>query len=796
MNTIANPQSSVRVLRNGERGNALILALIVMMLGVAVMLWVTQLSVENFRGTDRHVYQEDAFYAAQGAADAVAYDIYNAYKVAYGPNGDTPDSDDFRGWLDRERPAFRNTGNVMNTWLTFDVPEWAGKSFNAATVNRVRVSRRDEGTPSKGYSIVMKIEVEAAPTNSTDPNEFVTVTRLFNASNKHKPDVEYAMLTKNISCTVCHLRVSTLEFAKQVEGESPGEKYKRALVATTQYMNARFDSANSEIHGTFYIKSGARVENHGQAADLTAALNNGQFRMAALEKPLAPDEDGVSRSTFTRKFLGVNPTNDPVLNTNLQDSSDPFVAGENLYLKYSGKGDYNLDDEFPSPFPDTGDTNGIGANNRLIDPIELASEKADATGTITATFVTRVAPNTKENYVAKTYTYNDPKLPSTASPGAEQQITNEAGNLILIGTKDNPIKINGQVVIEGDVVIKGFVQGTGLIKATGNIYIPSDVQYLNPIDPVTNKEVFATSNRVGYAAGGNIVIGDYISKVTGSGSNYDNGRVDTGGPDKILDADGNVTGTQDTYANYVAEQLSISNRDELAKTMLKVPAGGGSPTNANSYQVDNPSYDPNYTPRFYTMYPDSEPYAFIKRWGGAAKYSTTTKSWETDEAPTHYKSHQVSINDVPATVRDTTKTPRLISVHPNWISPENMIRLIASEESTRLNDIDRNGKAFRIDGLLYTNNAIFSMQRWMSQTQDSNGSWQRPTSSFRGQMEINGSVIAPDLGVLVAGGHHGVKHAFRVNYDSRLKSLISGSEPGKWKHSVDGLARFSGPMAP
>ena len=54
--------------------------------------------------------------------------------------------------------------------------------------------------------------MEAAPQNSTNPADFVTVTRLFNATNATEfPAGEFAIMTENISCTLCHLRVTTLD---------------------------------------------------------------------------------------------------------------------------------------------------------------------------------------------------------------------------------------------------------------------------------------------------------------------------------------------------------------------------------------------------------------------------------------------------------------------------------------------------------------------------------------------------------------------------------------------------------
>ncbi|MFQ5510013.1 MAG: hypothetical protein ACE5FN_11875 [Leptospirillia bacterium] len=73
-----------------------------------------------------------------------------------------------------------------------------------------------------------------------------------------------------------------------------------------------------------------------------------------------------------------------------------------------------------------------------------------------------------------------------------------AGNLILEGTPGNCIRLNGPIVVEGDLVIKGCVEGEGSLYAGGTVYIPASVTYSNP-----------SSDRLAFAAGGNIVVGDY-----------------------------------------------------------------------------------------------------------------------------------------------------------------------------------------------------------------------------------------------------------------------------------------------
>jgi len=334
--------------------------------------------------------------------------------------------------------------------------------------------------------------------------------------------------------------------------------------------------------------------------------------------------------------------------------------------------------------------------------------------------------------------------------------------------------LDGNIVIEGDVVIKGYVTGKGLLKATGNVYIPNDLMYNNK-GVGTESEIFSKDTMVGLAAGGSIVIGDYISKVTSSGAQFDLGKPD-------------LATYETSFSNFTNQQLAIYNREELTRTLKRVPGKGGQELSQDSsYNIDNPVYDPSYTPRYYTMYPDTPAYAFIKDNYQGAKFDVNQKSWITGEIPYSIVGYQMNIAQVPNTIKNQEVKPQNISIHPNWISPQNMLEIIADEEAQRKGTLD--GKPFRIDGLLYTNNAIINVQRKFSQTKKS-GTWERDVSSHRGQMEINGSIIAPDLGMLVT-------KKFNINYDRRAKVLLNEKiKTDDWIGEVTGFARFDGPMTP
>jgi hypothetical protein len=94
--------------------------------------------------------------------------------------------------------------------------------------------------------------------------------------------------------------------------------------------------------------------------------------------------------------------------------------------------------------------------------------------------------------------------------------TADDGCLVLVGTYDNPIVINGPVVVEKDLIIKGYFTGQGTIYVGRNTHIAGDLIAKNP--PVWNKpdttpEATAEANRdkdlLALAAKGNTVMGDY-----------------------------------------------------------------------------------------------------------------------------------------------------------------------------------------------------------------------------------------------------------------------------------------------
>ena len=90
------------------------------------------------------------------------------------------------------------------------------------------------------------------------------------------------------------------------------------------------------------------------------------------------------------------------------------------------------------------------------------------------------------------------------------------GSVVLIGTDDNPIEIDGPVVVTGDVLIKGVVKGQGTIFSGRNTHVIGNITYKNPAtwpkpddDPDATDTANSTKDFLGLATKGNVVVGDY-----------------------------------------------------------------------------------------------------------------------------------------------------------------------------------------------------------------------------------------------------------------------------------------------
>ncbi len=170
----------------------------------------------------------------------------------------------------------------------------------------------------------------------------------------------------------------------------------------------------------------------------------------------------------------------------------------------------------------------------------------------------------------------------------------ELQNLVLIGTPEEPIVIQGLVVVRGDLIIKGTVTGQGSIFAGGNVYIPDNLRYLNPPSsprPENNTEAateaWLSENQgadfLGLFSDENLVMGDF----TNSDWDYNVGLwLDNPLNESIEDAgiDGipytrpgrdGITGTEDDDVLEGDGKWTVEYYSELDEELGLIPDGFG-----------------------------------------------------------------------------------------------------------------------------------------------------------------------------------------------------------------------------
>lgn len=406
-------------------------------------------------------------------------------------------------------------------------------------------------------------------------------------------------------------------------------------------------------------------------------------------------------------------------------TGSPLPQNGNLYMNYptdeADMTDGNLPETFPPPFPDDN-------SNRMVDDDEYAQLAGNSSGSISGGVIYGVPSG--GSYASST-------LPGAGNETGVSQSYN--GNLILVGTDANPIVINGDVAIDGDVIIQGKVKGTGQIFARGNVYVTGDLTYADSMDG--GNRMYGTAsdggrNALSLAAGKNILVGDYLTPK--KGDIMDNTVVDPG----------NQSGGESF--SFAMSEMTLFNRAEWTKTQPFLP-------DQNNNLVANATYDPTHTPRYYTMNEGDPVYIFNKPFIEKGKMKGTywdaaTNSWKGKEHVSAYELDKLTKIDAGDPLLTGASVISLQSSN-SWITPQTLKDLWIDDENNRAS-----GDKFKIDGQLYTNNSIFTLTRKASKT--------------GGKMEVNGALVAADVGVLVGGG-------LNLNYDQRLKSFLKIKDDSK-----------------
>ncbi|HED66026.1 MAG TPA: hypothetical protein ENJ09_10795 [Planctomycetes bacterium] len=667
---------------------------------------------------------------------------------------------------------------------TMTLPVKAGRTqFNNVNVDALQIVRVD--IPLSDTTQLF-LTVSASTTkggNIVNPVMDRAVQQVYTVEPDTFEGFEYALLANNVNCIFCHTNVDSVERFFNTDPNLAGT-FERVRVGTLESLLVRHD-----------MDGNSSVVNNSDADSFIAGTLYTRGEVALHDGSAIPDWDQLSLQAY-----GFDPATGLIQENGSGLNLTPFSPapanpgpGENLYLGYAmtlgEQPDGPMPTFFPPPIPDNGGINpatGLpdpsAAGNRIVDDFEFAKEAAKATGAITAGIV-NVTPDGSQ--ITSINAYAQAVFNGNQS-GIQQSVD---GNVVLTGTPQNPIRIDGTVAIDGDLIIQGWIQGEGTLLVRGNVYVPTDLAYLDGMDS-NGDRTFGTyggeTNALALAAGGNILIGDYQrpstlkpdhSRVTPGKYEIISGNPDTGDP--MVDG-----------WSFGMSEVAIFNRAEWAKTQPTLP-GLGSDFNDPSTWVANPGYDPNYTPRYYAYGEDTiipiqnrsdstvpdpsdpdAPYLY---------FDPALEVWLGDEGALGWEPSKLTYADPndpndPILYDPTTGAPIAVTSQMtpknDWILPD---IYQAATEYFHDNRGPLDNQPMQIDALLYTNNAIFSLVN-----KDTN---------FRGRMVLNGALVASDLGMLVPGLKNGAwgfgnvsplsgyAIGLQLNYDQRLKTLLNVSNP-------------------
>lgn len=536
--------------------------------------------------------------------------------------------------------------------------------------------------------------------------------QLFTIGGASFQSFDYALMAKNMECVMCHTVIDNIERLNNKDSANFGS-FDRVKVGVLEKMNIETINARSRIAGTVHTRGEVSVLKDMVYADLLKSLKINAFKANSIDangKILEDKKGALSEEFFD--FAGTDKLGLP-------------VANGSFYADYPDTQAEMTDGFLPTSIPAVvKDSNG----NRVVDDEEWKSHVSTSkAGSISGGLAYGV-PAGKA--------YDAAALPKASNEAIKYLSSGSYdGNVVLVGTDAEPIQIEGDVFVNGDVVITGKVKGTGKIQARNNIYFVGDTTNADGTDFGAAKD--GTQNLVGYAAGGNIVIGDFLSASAINEKDF--------GKNKWVEY--NRVGDKKTRLAYLNPE-TIDSSPPLDKGDY-VSWASQQMMKFNQQEYLKASADKTYVPRYYQMRKGDNTYRFTGK---------------TDAHSLQYESWLMEIMK-----SDDLKRGAQLSLSPKdgWMSEDVFKQIWWNDERSR--DKSSALQGFKIDGLLYTDNALIGFMP----------SWARHKSNMNGSLRLRGAAFASDLGLLATGfgaGGSSKGAGFNLQYDPRVKKLLNVSD--------------------
>lgn len=687
--------------RNSEHGFALVgvMLLTMTLAGLAALVMLRVQS--DFRATEQYTNIIKAEEAADAGLEYAIGQSYGLYasRLRGGQVGSLADIKDF-------------LGGIVSDGATVDLLKRATPLDNGAEVLSLTITRADSGP-----QIVLTIR----SVGSAGGRERTAVQRIELTGDLFQ-GFDYAVLTEETRCILCHAEIDNVFRNENTDSDLFGS-FERVKMGALGDLSVRANQTQSNIAGTVHARGEVDGDWWRKFYDIDNdeenPLANSTFKAYEFDKTKSLIEDETG--SMIPVALNVPTVTDLI-------DADSESAEPNLRINYGV--DESMDDgELPEAIPPIiPDTN----NNRQVDPEEWKEEMSQLErGSIRG----GTAYGLPEGKV-----YDSRSLPESSNEAIKYLAStgHYDGNVILLGTDRNPIEIDGTVAVNGDVLIKGAIKGTGSIISKGNIYFAGDTTYADGKEYGVAED--GTKNAVSYAAAGNILVGDYLTPMY---TQYDRLTHTSDKAYGYFMVDDSTKGIPSYVSNEAIDSGPALDKGHYTSNT------GSAMMNFNKREYEAAQQDPSYQPRYYKMNDDAPVYRL-----DPSAYGDYAKAIE---YTTSYASTLVAEIGEKELDKATVLT---MSPDQGWI-PDLLLKLLWQKDD--LSRPENGDEQFRIDGMLYTNNALMAHMR----------SYTRHHSRTNGAIRIRGSVLASDLGMMAAGDYS--KNNYRgtkIYYDDRVRNLL------------------------